>query len=128
MKSSKTFLTAAGAAILAISAMTGVAGAQSAPAAKPKLAAKTGKLAEGVKSGTIASTDGNTLTLTTKKGETPATFKLDSSTIKSGNLAAGSRVTVHYKMTDGDKIAVRITASGGKSSALSSSVPKPAKK
>lgn len=60
--------------------------------------------------GTIASIDANQVVINEKlKGKEQAmTYKLDSSTQKSGNLAAGSMVTVQYRSENNQNIATAV--------------------
>jgi hypothetical protein len=60
--------------------------------------------------GTITSIDANQVVINEKvKGkEQPMTFKLDSSTKKSGNLANGSTVTIHYRAEKNQNVATGV--------------------
>ena len=60
--------------------------------------------------GTITSMDSNQVVINEKvKGkDQPMTFKLDSSTAKTGNLANGSMVTVHYRTDKNGNVATAI--------------------
>jgi hypothetical protein len=60
--------------------------------------------------GTITSMDSNQVVINEKvKGkDQPMTFKLDSSTIKTGNLANGSTVTIHYRTDKNENVATAV--------------------
>ena len=67
--------------------------------------------------GTITSIDNNQVVINEKvKGkEQPMTFKLDSSTKKSGNLANGTAVRIHYRTENNQNVATAIRERGAKS-------------
>ena len=67
--------------------------------------------------GTISSIDNNQVVINEKvKGkEQPMTFKLDSSTKKSGNLTTGTPVRIHYRSENNQNIATAISERGNKS-------------
>ena len=50
-----------------------------------------------------------------KGKEQPMTFKLDSSTKKSGNLTTGAPVRIHYRSENNQNIATAISERGNKS-------------
>jgi hypothetical protein len=66
--------------------------------------------AKHVAVGTITSIDANQVVITEKvKGkDQPMTFKLDSSSQKSGNLANGSAVTIQYRTENNQNIVTTI--------------------
>ena len=72
--------------------------------------------------GTISSIDANQVVVTEKvKGkDQPVTFKLDSSTQKSGNLQSGTLVTIQYRTEGNQNIATsvreRVSSNGEKKS------------
>ena len=61
----------------------------------------------------------DSFTLQGKDGAKGETFKLDSATTKTGTLATGAMVTVHYKMDGGNKLATAVTATAGKAAKAS---------
>ena len=67
--------------------------------------------------GTITSIDNNQVVINEKvKGkEQPITFKVDSSTKKSGNLTTGTAVRVHYRTENHQNVATAIRERGAKS-------------
>jgi hypothetical protein len=67
--------------------------------------------------GTISSIDNNQVVLNEKvKGkEQPMTFMLDPSTKKLGNVTTGSKVAIHYRKQNNQKIATSIRERGTKS-------------
>src|SRR5215813_2898284 len=71
-----------------------------------------GKSASGkhVAVGTVTSIDGNQIVINEKvKGkDQPMTFQLDSKTQKSGNVAAGSTVTIQYRNENNKNIATTV--------------------
>ena len=64
--------------------------------------------------GTISSVDANSLVLTHKvKGkEEQTTYTLNDQTRKVGELKAGEKATVHYKVESGQNVATMVKASG----------------
>src|SRR5437870_13118167 len=83
--------------------------------------------AKHVAVGTITSIDGNQVVVNEKvKGKDQAmTFKLDSSTQKTGKLANGTPVTIQYRTENNQNIA---TAVRERSSKTTNTAPKPSKK
>ena len=67
--------------------------------------------------GTITSIDNNQVVINEKvQGkEQPMTFKVDSSTKKSGNLTTGTPVRIHYRSENNQNIATAISERGNKS-------------
>ena len=67
--------------------------------------------------GTITSIDNNQVVINEKvKGkEQPMTFKIDSSTKKSGNLTTGTAVRIHYRTDNNQNIATEVRERGAKS-------------
>jgi hypothetical protein len=78
--------------------------------------AKGSSSAKHVAVGTITSIDSNQVVITEKvKGkDQPMTFKLNSSTQKSGNLANGSSVTIQYRTENNQNIATMVRERAGK--------------
>ena len=72
--------------------------------------AKTSQPATHFTQGTIASIEANQLVITKKvRGKAQqVTFAIDSQTQRSGNLVAGTRVSVQYRETDKQKIAAAV--------------------
>jgi len=68
--------------------------------------------------GTITSIDNSQVMITEKVNgkDQPMTFKLDSSTKKTGKLATGSTVTIHYRTENNQNIATAVRERGAKSS------------
>src|SRR5437870_6917246 len=79
--------------------------------------AKSSHAKQHVAVGTINSIDANQVVINEKvKGkEQPMTFKLDSSTKKSGNLTTGTPVRIHYRSENNQNIATAISERGNKS-------------
>jgi hypothetical protein len=94
----RTYLAAALAATLAISAPAVTFAAQA-------KTAKTHKVSEKTATGTVKSIDDSSLVLTTKKGEMK--FKLDAMS-KHDGVTAGSNAMVHYKSEGKDMIATTV--------------------
>jgi len=92
-------------------------------------AAKKGGSAH-VAVGTITSIDNNQVVINEKvKGkEQPMTFKLDSSTKKSGNLTTGTAVRVHYRTDNNQNIATAISQRASKSAKTSNKAAKSSRK
>ena len=91
-----------------------VFGGQNGSKAKPSLPAgppaKTSQPATHFTQGTIASIDANRMVITRKvRGkEDRLAFSMNSQTLRSGNLVAGSRVSVQYHEGDSQKIAAAV--------------------
>lgn len=73
-------------------------------------------------SGTITSTDANTLVLSHKVNgkEQQTTFTLNDQTRKQGELRSGEKATVHYKVEGDQNIATMVKAKGGTMTAATS--------
>jgi hypothetical protein len=73
--------------------------------------------AKKVAVGTIASIDANQVVINKKvKGkDQPMTYKLDSSTQKTGNLAVGSPVTIQYRTDNNQMVATSVRERSTKS-------------
>jgi hypothetical protein len=80
--------------------------------------------------GTITSIDANQVVITEKvKGkDEPMTFKLDSLTKKTGNLANGSRVTIHYRTDKNQNIATAVSERKVKSAKTNAKAKKSVRK
>jgi hypothetical protein len=74
------------------------------------LAAGKGNGARHIAVGTIASMDANQVVVNEKvKGkEQPMTYKLDSTTQKTGKLATGTLVTIQYRTENNQRIATAV--------------------
>lgn len=81
--------------------------------------------AKHVAVGTIASIDANEVVINKKvKGkDQPMTYKLESSTQKTGNLAVGSPVTIQYRTDNNQMIATSIRERSDKSAAAKPAKP-----
>jgi hypothetical protein len=67
--------------------------------------------------GTISSIDNNQVVINEKVNgkQQPMTFMLDPSTKKTGNLTTGTKVAIHYKNQNNQKVATSIRERGTKS-------------
>jgi ferredoxin-fold anticodon binding domain-containing protein len=74
--------------------------------------------------GTVSSIDNNQVVINEKsKGkERPMTFMLEPSTKQLGNVATGSKVAIHYKKQNHQKVATSIRERGAKSAHAGKSV------
>ena len=99
---------------LTVAFCAAVFGGQNGSKAKPNLPAgppaKTSQPATHFTQGTIASIGANQMVITRKvRGkEDRLAFSLNSRTLRSGNLVAGSRVSVQYQEGDSQKIAAAV--------------------
>jgi hypothetical protein len=82
--------------------------------------------AKHVAVGTITSIDNNQVVINEKVNgkEQPMTFKLNSSTKKTGNLATGSTVRIEYRTENNQNVATAITERGAKSAKAGSNAKK----
>jgi hypothetical protein len=80
--------------------------------------------------GTITSIDNNQVVINEKvQGkEQPMTFKLDSSTKKSGNLTNGTAVRIHYRTENNQNVATAINERGAKSAKTNTKTSKSLRK
>jgi hypothetical protein len=80
--------------------------------------------------GTVTSIDNNQVVINEKvKGkEQPMTFKLNSSTKRSGNLATGSTARIRYRTENNQNIATAIHERGAKAARAGSNAKKPLNK
>ena len=109
-------------ALALLGAVTTGAYAQTSTGAKPKAqststaSTKPAAAASHTVSGTVKAMDANMLTVTPSgKDKADLMVMLNSSTTKEGALAVGSKVSVHYKEENGQKIATAVKASAPKS-------------
>ena len=123
------------AASLLLAASSGIAQTTKAPvtgqtksAAKTPAAAKTKAAPTKSASGTITSADASKLVLSHKQGTKTEdlTFMLGSATTKKGDLAAGAKATVHYRVENGQNMATSVQATAAKP-APAAKAPAPAK-
>ncbi len=99
---------------LAVTLLAGAAFAQ-APAAKPAKHAKAASaMHTRVATGSVVSVDESKLVLSHKvKGKAQEmSFDLNGDTHKMGDLKAGAKATVHYKVDNGSNVATSVTAKG----------------
>jgi hypothetical protein len=64
--------------------------------------------------GTVSAVSGTQLTLSPAKGKKDITFMLGADTQKPTNLAAGDKVTVHYRVENSQNMATSIQATAAK--------------
>jgi hypothetical protein len=108
-------------ALALLGAVTTGAYAQTSTAAKPKAkstttsSTKPAAAASHSVSGTVKAMDANMLTVTPSgKDKSDLMVMMNTSTTKEGALAVGSKVSVHYKEENGQKIATSVKASAAK--------------
>jgi len=109
-------------ALALLGAVTTGAYAQTSTAAKPKAkstttsSTKPAAAASHSVSGTVKAMDATMLTVTPSSGKDKADLMvmMNTSTTKEGALAVGSKVSVHYKEENGQKIATSVKASAPK--------------
>jgi FKBP-type peptidyl-prolyl cis-trans isomerase len=99
-------------AAFAAQATTAPAAKKAAPAAK-----KTAAVAKHTTSGTVKSVTDSSLVIT--KAGKDQTFVVNSSTEKTGTVAAGDKVSVHYTVDGKNWVATAITAAPAKTASKS---------
>ena len=102
------------AAIVAMLAMVpaGAFAAQAAKKTAPAPAAKHSTVASHTTSGTVKSASDSSLVIT--KGGKDETFTLNSTTEKTGTIANGAHVTVHYTMDGKNMVATAVSVQPAK--------------
>ena len=93
------------------------------PPATPQ--AKTSRPATHFTQGTIASINANQVVITKQvRGKADqTTFSINSQTQRTGNLVAGTRVSVQYRETNGQKIAAAVRELAAEASAKDNKIP-----
>jgi hypothetical protein len=117
MKSKVRVLALVAALVVGLSGSAFAAQTQKSSAATQKSPVATEKSAvKHVAVGTITSIDNNQVVINEKVNgkEQPMTFKLDSSTKKTGNLATGSTVRIQYRTENNQNIATAVHERGAK--------------
>jgi hypothetical protein len=109
-------------ALALLGALSTAAYAQTSAPAKPK--AKTTTEASHAVKGTVKAVDANMLTVAQASNKGDLMVMMNSTTTKDGTLAVGSTVSVHYKESNGQKIATAVKATPAPAPKASSSKKK----
>ena len=102
--------------------LTPFAGAAQTASSTSTKSAKSG--AAKTATGTIVSATDTSLVISGGKSAKQSTYVLNSSTKKTGDMTAGTKVTVHYKMSGSDMVATSVTASSGTAAASTGATSK----
>ena len=113
------------AAAVLLTTSSGFAQATKAPASKSAPAPKPAKPTTHTTNGTITSMDASRLVISQKKGgkTEDLTLMLNSSTTKTGDLAPGAKVSVHYRVDNGQNIATSVVGPAAKAAAKPAAKP-----